>query len=422
MGWFPWQDPERSGRQSPKPVPLVIPFQQGETIHMSTLSPRAILVDVIPTQTDERTAVRRLAELEALTQTYGGIVIIKVIQKRDVPNYRTYIGPGKLEEIIKIAKAEKGDLLIINNQLKPKQMFEIEEILRPHKIKAWDRVDLILKIFAKHAKTAEAKLQIKLAAIHHMGPRIFGMGMELMQQGGGIGTRGQGETNIEIMKRHLAEQARHVERELEHVAHTRAIHRARRERIGLQTVSIVGYTNAGKSSLLNALTKKGAYVADALFATLDTRVGKIWIPSSGQRPEVRGQRLSAPMAVLVSDTIGFIQDLPPQLIRAFRSTLEETVEADLLLHVIDINDPYLKEKIREVTEILEDLKIADTPTIYVFNKIDQAKRVPRATLGKRYQEFTPVFVSAVTGEGLDELKQQIAKRLRKQSVRDKVNA
>ncbi len=368
-----------------------------------SLTPRAILIDVIPPDMTKATAERRLTELDALTKTYGGIVVVKLLQKRAVPNYRTYIGPGKIEELIQLAKEETCELVIVNNLLKPKQMFELGEVLRKHKLRAWDRVDLILKIFDKHAKTAEAKLQIKLAAIRHMGPRIFGMGLELMQQSGGIGGRGgQGETNTEIMKRHLAAQEDQIKKELAKVAVSRAGHRARRDRLGLKTVSIVGYTNAGKSSLLNALTRKGAYVANQLFATLDTRIGKLWIeraPTAEGKPQ--GQE------VLLSDTIGFIQDLPPQLIQAFRSTLDETIDAELILHVIDVSDPHREAKIQEVETILDELGVHETPKLYVFNKIDQLKRLPTAVLLKKYKPYSPVFVSAHTKQGLETLIQKI---------------
>lgn len=377
---------------------------------MSPLKPRAILIDVVPPRTDPKIAERRLFELESLTDTFGGIVVVKLLQKKDSPNYRTYIGPGKIEELITLAKAEKATLIVVNNLLKPRQMYELNEKLRPHKLLAWDRVDLILKIFQQHAKTVEAKLQIKLAAIDHMGPRIFGMGMEMMQQVGGVGVRGgQGETNTELMKRHLTKEAEHVKKELEKIGRTRKLHRDRRERLGLKTVSIVGYTNAGKSSLLNALTRKGAYVADALFATLDTRVGKILVPASKGRVLEGEEAVRVP--VLASDTIGFIQDLPPQLIQAFRSTLEETVEADLLLHVIDASDPYLHAKVAEVEQILAQLDLENAEAIYVFNKIDRVKRLAKASLLKTYKDKTPVFVSAITGDGLEGLKEKIGKRL-----------
>ncbi|MBM3204652.1 GTPase HflX [Candidatus Uhrbacteria bacterium] len=363
-----------------------------------SLTPRAILIDVIPLQMDKPTAERRLGELDLLTKTYGGITVVKILQRRTRPDYRTFVGSGKLNELFAFAKQEKVEVLIVNNLLKPKQLFEIEELARKAKIpiKVWDRVDLILKIFDKHAKTAEAKLQIKLAAIRHMGPRIFGMGMELMQQAGGTGTRGgQGETNTEIMKRHLAEQEKQVKKELERVARSRANHRLRRDRIGLKTVSIVGYTNAGKSSLLRALTNKDAYVADELFATLDTRIGKM------------------SDHILLSDTIGFIQDLPPQLIDAFRSTLDETIDADLILHVIDASDPWMKDKIVEVESILKQLHVQDKPVIYVFNKMDQAKKVPKTRLRWEFKYEKPVFVSALKKMGLEELKKKIAKALPK---------
>lgn len=368
---------------------------------MSTLHPRAILIDVIAPRTESVIAERRLTELASLTDTFGGIVVVKLIQKRALPDYRTYIGSGKIDELIALAAQEKASLIVVNNLLKPRQMYELNERLRPHKIKAWDRVDLILKIFQKHAKTVEAKLQIKLAAIDHMGPRIFGMGMEMMQQVGGVGVRGgQGETNTELMKRHLRKEEERIKKELEHIAQTRKLHRDRRDRLGLKTISIVGYTNAGKSSLLNALTRKGAYVANALFATLDTRVGKVFLPTQ-----------PVPTAVLVSDTIGFIQDLPPQLIQAFRSTLDETVDAELLLHVIDASDPYMKEKINEVENVLKQLGLEEARSIYVFNKIDRVKRLAKASLTKKYKDKTPVFVSAITGEGMEELKMKMGERL-----------
>lgn len=402
---------------------------------MLSLKPRAILVDVIPPTMEKTVADRRLYELENLTRTYGGIVVVKIVQKRALPDYKTFLGQGKLEEVVKFAKENKVELIVINNILKPHQIFGIERLVERDRISVWDRIDLILKIFQKHASTTEAKLQIRLAGIRHMGPRIFRMGLELGQQAGGIGTRGSGETNIEVMRRHLEEQERTIKKQLEKYSTHRGVHRAQRDRAGLKTASIVGYTNAGKSSLLNALTRKGAYVADELFATLDTRVAKLWLPGEGRtvpRPTSQGvddaardagratsddslatsdeTRWNVGRAILLSDTIGFIQDLPPQLVDAFRSTLEETVNADLILHVIDATDPFVHEKIQEVEQILAELKTVGTPKIYVFNKTDLKKRLPRAALKKRYAEFTPVFVSARSGEGLEELKNAIASK------------
>ncbi|MFH1218384.1 MAG: GTPase HflX [Candidatus Peregrinibacteria bacterium] len=387
---------------------------------------RAVLVDVTDLETPKEEAQKRLAETERLINTYGGIVVIKKIQKRAIPDYETYIGSGKLEEIIELAKQKKAELLISNNILKPRQIFALEEKLRPYKIKVWDRIDLILKIFAKHAQSTEAKLQIELASIRHMGPRIFGMGIELSQQTGAMGLRGgPGEANVEIMKRHLQKQELSIMKKLSHYEKIQEGQRNRRRRQHFKTASLVGYTNAGKSALLNALTKKGAYVADKLFATLDTRIGKLYIPSNSGK----GQE------ILISDTIGFIQDLPPALIQAFKSTLAETIESDLILHVIDIADPEIHKKIKVVEEILTNLKLQDKPKLYVFNKTDliepakkqklirpnsilkagkdtaeilgwSSKLKPKTSptaLKTRYRKFSPVFVSAEKKENLENL-------------------
>jgi len=389
---------------------------------MLSSKPRAILIDVIPPRMENKVALRRIYELDNLTKTYGGIVVVKIVQRRAVPDYKTYVGSGKLDEIIALAKAEKVELIVINNILKPHQIFNIEKKVERDRIAVWDRIDMILKIFQKHATTIEAKLQIRLAGIRHMGPRIFRMGLELSQQAGGIGTRGLGETNIEIMKRHLAEQERSIKNQLEKISNTHHTHRTRRDRLGLKTASIVGYTNAGKSSLLNALTRKGAYVADELFATLDTRVAKLWLPKTPQPPFNKGvvtETTESPLVkggnegglVLLSDTIGFIQDLPPQLIDAFRSTLEETIDAELILHVIDVSDPFMHEKIEEVEKILTQLGVGETPKVYVFNKTEFKKKIPKAALKKQYKAMTPVFVSSLKAEGLEELKNMMAKRL-----------
>lgn len=406
---------------------------------MLSSKPRAILIDVIPPRMENKVAERRIYELDNLTRTYGGIVIVKIVQRRALPDYKTYVGSGKLDEIISLAKAEKVELIVVNNILKPHQIYNIEKKVERDRIAVWDRIDMILKIFQKHATTIEAKLQIRLAGIRHMGPRIFRMGLELGQQQGGIGVRGGGETNIEIMKRHLAEQERSIKNQLEKISNTRHTHRTRRDRLGFKTASIIGYTNAGKSSLLNAMTRKGAYVADELFATLDTRVAKLWLPAAtvyentnssheytnvrirtrddgtiATRPQDQASALAGATmgrSVLLSDTIGFIQDLPPQLIDAFRSTLEETIDAELILHVIDVSDPFMHEKIEEVEKILNQLGVGETPKVYVFNKTDLKKKIPKAALKKQYKAMTPVFVSSLKAEGLEELKKTIASRI-----------
>lgn len=331
---------------------------------------KAILVDVISLETKKAEAYKRLEELESLVNTYGGIVVLKAIQKKGLPNYETYIGKGKVEEIFEIGKEKHADLLIVNNILKPRQIFNLEEIFRKANIKVWDRIDLILKIFSKHAQTSEAKLQIELASIEHMGPRIFGMGIELSRQPGAMAFKGgPGEANIEIMKRHLRKQKENILKKLKHYDAITEGHRERRKRENYKTAAIVGYTNTGKSTLLNTLTKKGVYVADKLFATLDSRIGKLFIqPEQKSYTEnsgyVKGKEL------LVADTIGFIRDLPPSLIQAFKSTLSETIESDLILHVIDAADSDIHTKIAVVEEILVQLGVSEKPKIYVFNKID----------------------------------------------------
>ncbi len=330
---------------------------------------RAILVDVIDSRTPKNDAEKRLIEMESLVNTYGGIVVMKAIQKRGIPDYDTYIGKGKLEEIVKMGEEMEADILIINNILKPKQIFNLDETLGKVGMKSWDRVDLILKIFDKHAKTTEAKLQIELAAIKHMGPRIYNMGIDLSQQAGARGTLGgQGETNIELMKRHLQGHELTLLKKLEHYELINKGHRDRRKRQNFQSVAIVGYTNAGKSCLLNALTGKDLYIADELFATLDTRVAKIYIPPAVSTAE-DGKYVSG-REIMLSDTIGFIQDLPPGLIQAFKSTLAEAIAADLILHVIDMSDPDLHEKIEVVEDILKQLGLQERKKIYVFNKVD----------------------------------------------------
>jgi GTP-binding protein HflX len=359
---------------------------------------KAILIDLIHPRMNREQSMDRMEELEELVNTYGGIVVVKKYQRRFAPHPKTFIGTGKIEEIAEEAPEQGIDLMIINDILKPRQTFEIGERLREAGVQVWDRVDLILKIFAKHAQTTEAKLEIELASIRHMGPRIFGMGMELSRQGGGIGTSGVGETNTEIMKRHLKAKERKIKQKLEKYQKVRDTHRQGRKRKGLKTVSIVGYTNAGKTTLLNKLTGREEYAADELFATLDTRVGSLWMPGRQEQ-------------VLVSDTIGFIKQLPPELIKAFSSTLSEAVDADLLLHVVDASDTHMDQHISVVEDILTKLKIADKPRLLVMNKADNVSKDLKEVIDLRLAEEPHVWISAHSGEGIEDLVSEIEKRI-----------
>lgn len=343
-------------------------------------------------------------ELESLVSTYWWVTIVKKVQKRHTPDYRTFIGSGKLDELIALWEELGAELLIIGNIMKPAQVYNVNEYLRKEKskIQAWDRVDLILKIFALHAFSPESKLQIELAAIKHMWPRIYGMGMELSRQGGGSkNAKGQGETNTEIMKRHLRDQEIAIHEKLKIYEKTRALHRENRKRKNLPIVGIVWYTNAGKSSLFNALTKKWVLAEDKLFATLWTSVWKVWIEnylSEWLLWEKWGWK-----EILVSDTIGFIRDLPPDLIAAFTSTLEDSAESDLIFHVVDAGDPQILQKIEIVDNTLRIIGVLQEKR-YIFNKIDTISSEERAMLKSKFAYLDPFFLSAESHEGIDMLK------------------
>lgn len=353
---------------------------------------KAVLADVIHYTTSKAEAEDRLSELADLTRTYGGFAVVKSIQRRAKPDYRTFVGKGKVQEILDTHPEHKADVLVVNEILKPSQIYNLEEHLRPVKMKVWDRIDLILHIFDKHALSAEAKLQIELARIRHMGPRIYNLGAQLGRQRGGTGTRGgAGEMNTEVMKRHLREQERKILERLAGYEGQHAEQRKNRSRNAFKTLAIVGYTNAGKTSLLNTLTKRREYAADKLFATLDTRTGELYLPNRRA-------------TVLISDTIGFIQGLPPQLIQAFRSTLSEALHADMLLHVIDATDPRMDMKIAVVEEILADMGLSQRPMLRVYNKLDEVKNHARGNDNE-------VCVSAHTRAGLDALREMIEKNI-----------
>ncbi len=362
---------------------------------------KTLLVDISPKTESKDVQSRRAEELKSLITTHGGMEVQEIFSRKMETDLKLFLRKGILEDIQDFCKSNNIKRVVLGNILKPRQIYELSEIFRKIGVEIWDKVDLILQIFTLHAQSSEAKLQIQLAKIRHMGPRIYKMGGdELSKQGGGSrNAKGQGETNTEIMKRHLKREEQQIIEKLKDVARTKCLHRQNRKRNQKQTISLVGYTNAGKSSLMNALSKKGVVVKDVLFQTLDTRVGLVFLPQSRKE-------------VFISDTIGFIADLPPELISAFASTLAESMHADVLLHVVDVSDPRREEKIKVVDDILEKLEIADKSQILVFNKTDNApKRFGKIKLEKKYKDRHPVFVSAHNKEGLDDLRITIEKYL-----------
>jgi len=377
--------------------------QQQENLEYSWKDLRVFVADILPQNMSDSEEIRdRMLEVENLVNTYGWVVILEHIQKRGIPDYKTYIGSGKMDEMIDEMKLQNCNLLILGNILKPSQIYNINELLKPIWAKCWDRVDLILKIFERHAKTTEARLQIELASIKHMWPRIFDMGMELGKQGG----KWKWETNTEIMKRHLAKRQAAIKKDLEKYARVRAEHRKGRSRKWFLTVWIVGYTNAGKSSLLNSLTWKWVLAQDKLFATLGTSVGKLWI----EWKQIDERRYMPGKEVLLNDTIWFIRDLPPKLVDAFTSTLEDSIESDLLFHVIDASDPKIADKMFVVNDILEKIW-ASQPRVLVFNKIDLISENTLKKLRKEFKDQDTIFVSSVNKNWFEEVKTRILKSI-----------
>lgn len=343
-----------------------------------------------------------ITELWTLVESLGDAIVVDIILQKGAPHTPTYIGPGKTREVAEYLENHTVDVITVNGILTPKQKFNLTKMywdINP-KIEVWDRVDLILAIFSRHAHTTEAKLQITLARMRHMGPSIFGMGMILSRQAGGIGTRGIGETNTELMKRHWKREIKRVTDAIVKLTDNRRRQIENRKNMGLQTVSLVGYTNAGKTSLFNLLTHKHNRVENVLFATLDSAVGEIFMPELGK-------------AIVVSDTIGFIKDLPPELIEAFNSTLLESISADVVLHIINVSDKDLFEKIDVVEKILKDLGISEEKVILVFNKIDAAPKLDKQKIIERTIPYPYVFLSAITHEGVDTLLATILPRLKR---------
>lgn len=351
-----------------------------------------LLISIKPHNRTDEEIYLELKELKELVDAYDGKVVDFVVQNREVHDKGLYLGRGKIREVQDFIKNTKIDVIVLNAIIKPSQLFDMKNfwIKSNPDIEVWDRVDLILQIFARHARTSEAKLQIELASMRHMGPRIYGMGEVLSRQGGSIGTRGIGETNTERMKRHWREQMNEVNEKLNTLTLQKYKQHERRRKNGILTVSIIGYTNAGKTSLFNLLTGKKKIARDSLFVTLDSAVGKVY-----------SEKLRSNL--LVSDTIGFITNLPAKLIDAFKSTLMESINADMLVQVIDVSDANYEQKIETVNEILEELGIANKKRIFVFNKIDKADVIDREDIVEKYKIYSPVFISVKEKRGINDL-------------------
>ena len=365
------------------------------TDKISEIPEQAILVSV---DTGEFDCEISLDELEELSETAGAQVIARMVQKRPAPDPASYLGSGRLEELAEFCTTHTADLIIVDGEISPSQQRNIENATD---VRVIDRTTLILDIFAARARSSEGKLQVELAQLKYTLPRLSGKGRELSRLGGGIGTRGPGETKLETDRRHIRGRINRLENELKELEKRRGLLRARRAKDGVETVAIVGYTNAGKSTLMNALTQAEVLVEDKLFATLDPTSRALVLPD--------GRR------VMLIDTVGFIRRLPHNLVEAFKSTLEEAAVADVILNVCDASDPEYPNHIKVTDEILDSLGCKDKPVVYVYNKVDKIGGAePFRT------EKNSVSISALKGRGFDRLLEAIAKALPPSRIRLKM--
>ena len=349
-----------------------------------------------PREMDERVVTEHMEELMRLTETAGGVVVGTLIQRMKATDPHTHIGSGKVDELRELVQETEADLVIFDDELKPDQAKNLERALD---VRVMDRSELILDIFASRARTREAKLQVELAQLEYLLPRLARMWTHLSRIRGGIGLRGPGETQLETDRRLIGRRISELRRRLRTVTAARETQRKRRT--GIYRAALVGYTNAGKSSILRALTGDDLFVEDLLFATLDSATRQVELGSGYQ--------------AVMTDTVGFIRKLPHHLVASFRSTLEEAKEVDLLLHVIDASHPDWEEQARVVDEVLEELEVGDTPRILVFNKVDRLSDEELDALRRRVRAFEPtpaVFVSAVTEGGQDALIEAVRARVR----------
>jgi len=362
-------------------------------VDLEVVHQRALLVGTgFGTHTAEEAEIS-LRELALLTDTAGADPVETVLQRRATPDPATYVGRGKVEELQDLAEALDIDVVVFDDELSPAQQRNLEKMLGRDVV---DRVALILDIFAQHATSQEGMVQVELAQLRYRLPRLRGRGIEMSRLGGGIGTRGPGETQLEVDRRRITRRVAKLERDLERLARTRATQRKARRRSDLMTMALVGYTNAGKSTLLNRLTEAHVLVEDRLFSTLD--------------PTTRRLRLPGGETVLVSDTVGFVRKLPHQLVEAFRSTLEEVADVDLLVHVVDASADDAESQIVAVHAVLGEIITEELPEMVVANKLDLAHEDQLASLRARHPEA--VAVSAATGEGIDGLLSVLSDRLR----------
>jgi GTP-binding protein HflX len=352
-----------------------------------TVRERAVLVGVGP-----GIVAGDLDELAALSDSAGAEAVARVVQSRKEPDPATFIGRGKLEDLHREVHARGAESVILDQELTPGQLRSLEERLG---VKVIDRTALILDIFALHARSREGKAQVELAQLNYLLPRLRGWGEAMSRLGGGIGTRGPGETKMEVDRQHIRRRIAKLRRDIEDLARTRDLKRARRQDSGLPQVAIAGYTNAGKSTLMKRLTGADVVVADQLFATLDPTTRRIEVP--GRRRAV------------VSDTVGFVSKLPHDLVEAFRSTLEEVTLADLIVHVADATSTAVDDEVDAVRRVLGEIGAGRIPEILALNKIDRLAGSARARLARRFPGS--VSVSALSGEGTDGLLEELAVRL-----------
>jgi GTP-binding protein HflX len=353
---------------------------------------RAALVGLVSGSARRIEAEHSMEELAGLADAAGAAVVLRMLQERPRPDPATFIGSGKVGSLAAACAEADVDLVIFDNELTPAQLRQLEEKLER---KVIDRTQLILDIFAKRARTREGKWQVELAQLKYLLPRLIGAGTALSRLGGGIGTRGPGETKLETDRRRIRVRIQAIQKEIDQVRQRRSQLRERRLKQSVPTVALVGYTNAGKTTLFNRLTNERAVASDALFVTLD--------------PLVRQVRLPDRRELLISDTVGFIDRLPHALVAAFRATLEEVAEAELALHVIDAASPERDRQIAAVRRVLEEVGAADVPFIEVYNKIDAITPDERRRL--RAADPAAALISATSGEGVEELLQMIASRL-----------